>query len=100
MLTRVAGAFTVTNSTLLDALNTQNDNGKLEELKGSFGKMLGPRADGSFRVFSFRETLPLKIGPFLSMVSLLPRYTDNLILTGKRSSHWHPLILTHHGLPF
>jgi hypothetical protein len=84
MLTRVAGAFTVTNSTLLDALNTQNDNGQLEELKGSFVKMLGPRAEGSFRVFSFRETLPLKVGPVSSMVCSLPRYTDNpLILTGE-----------------
>ena len=63
LLRRIAGTFAVTNSTLLAALNANNDNGQLEELRGNFDKMLGPRNEGKFRVYSFRETKPLVNGP-------------------------------------
>ncbi|RYP41795.1 hypothetical protein DL767_000811 [Monosporascus sp. MG133] len=63
LLRRVAGIFAVTNSTLLAALNSENDNGQLEELRKNFSRMLGQSSDGKFRVFSFRETKPLVNGP-------------------------------------
>ncbi|RYP53732.1 hypothetical protein DL768_001332 [Monosporascus sp. mg162] len=63
LLRRIAGIFAVTNSTLLAALNSENDNGQLEELRKNFSRMLGQSSDGKFRVFSFRETKPLVNGP-------------------------------------
>ncbi|RYP70578.1 hypothetical protein DL771_005397 [Monosporascus sp. 5C6A] len=63
LLRRIAGIFAVTNSTLLAALNSENDNGQLEELRKNFSRMLGQSSDGKFRVFSFRETKPLGNGP-------------------------------------
>ncbi|KAK4210686.1 hypothetical protein QBC37DRAFT_447664 [Rhypophila decipiens] len=61
LLRRMASVFTVTNPKLLAALNSQADNGQLEELRTSFVKMLGPSSEGKFRVFSFRETKPLVV---------------------------------------
>ncbi|RYP65838.1 hypothetical protein DL770_008915 [Monosporascus sp. CRB-9-2] len=40
LLRRIAGIFAVTNSTLLAALNSENDNGQLEELRKNFSRML------------------------------------------------------------
>ena len=63
LLRRVASAVFVTNSTLLAALNSKNDNGQLEELGLSFVKMLGPRHEGKLLAFNFRENRPLVNGP-------------------------------------
>ncbi|KAI0097934.1 hypothetical protein GGR51DRAFT_566116 [Nemania sp. FL0031] len=56
LLTRIGGVFAVTNSKLLTALNTANDNGQLEELRREFSKMLGPQ----LQVVNFRETKPMR----------------------------------------
>jgi hypothetical protein len=78
LLRRIAGIFAVTNSTLLATLNAKNDNGQLEELRKSFAKMLGPRSEGKFEVYSFRETKPLVNGP-LGPVADLVRILNILI---------------------
>ncbi|KAM7210197.1 hypothetical protein V8F06_014418 [Rhypophila decipiens] len=71
LLRRMASVFTVTNPKLLAALNSQADNGQLEELRTSFVKMLGPSSEGKFRVFSFRETKPLVNGPAGPLATLV-----------------------------
>lgn len=73
LLRRIAGIFAVTNSTLLAALTTKNDNGQLEELSGNFARMLGPSSEGKFQVFSFRETKPLVNGPLGPVANLVSR---------------------------
>jgi hypothetical protein len=60
LLRRIAGAFKVTSSPLLAALNVQSgDDGQLEKLRDDFAKMLGPRKEGKLEVQNFRETAPL-----------------------------------------
>lgn len=59
MLRRIAGVFKVTNSPLLAALNAQNDNGQLEQLRDDFSKMLGRWNDGKLRAHALRESKPL-----------------------------------------
>ncbi|KAM7196630.1 hypothetical protein V8F33_006129 [Rhypophila sp. PSN 637] len=71
LLRRMASVFTVTNPKLLAALNSQADNGQLEELRRSFVRMLGPSSEGKFRVFSFRETKPLVNGPSGPLATLV-----------------------------
>jgi hypothetical protein len=56
LLARIGGLFKVTNTKLYSALNAQNDNGQLEELRYEFNKMLGPT--GGIRAVTFRETKP------------------------------------------
>jgi hypothetical protein len=79
LLRRIAGMVVVTNSTLLAALKSKNDNGQLEELRKSFAKMLGPSSEGKFQVFSFRETKPLVNGP-LGLAASLVRSPYTLII--------------------
>lgn len=71
MLRRIASIFAVTNSTLLSALDPKSDNGQLEEITEAFDKMLGPGGDGTFQVFSFRESKPVSNGPFGPMTDLV-----------------------------
>lgn len=71
LLRRIAGIFTVTNATLLAALNSASDDGHLEQLSGDFIKMLGPSNEGKFQVFSFRETRPLANGPLGPLADLV-----------------------------
>jgi hypothetical protein len=59
VLRRIAGALKVTNSPLLAALNSKNDDGQLEKLRDDFAKILGPRNEGKMRVENFRETVAL-----------------------------------------
>lgn len=58
-LRRIASLGVVTNPSLLAALNSQADNGQLEELQQSFVKMLGPHSERKFSVVNFQETKPL-----------------------------------------
>jgi len=102
LLRRIAGIFAVTNSTLLAALDAKNDNGQLEELRRSFVRMLGPRNEGKFQVFSFRETKPLvsgPLGPVANLVGILRTSIINpKILIRGRSFHSSRLILCRNGL--
>lgn len=59
LLASIGSIFTVTNTKLLSALNAENDNGQLEELRKDFQKMLGKPQEGRIRVVIFRETKPM-----------------------------------------
>lgn len=61
MLRGVSSAFKVTNSPLLNALNSESDDGQLERLRDDFSKLLGPPAEGKLRVQNYRETQPLSV---------------------------------------
>ncbi|MBE3041071.1 hypothetical protein IMZ48_00475 [Candidatus Bathyarchaeota archaeon] len=84
LLRRIADIFAVTNSTLLAALNSRSDNRQLEELALSVANMLGPRHEGKFQAFNFRETKPLMNGP-LGPAAHLVRELRNINRPRERS---------------
>jgi hypothetical protein len=51
----IASIAASTNPNILAPLDTNVDNGQLEELRDEFNKMLGTAAEGKFSVHSFRE---------------------------------------------
>ena len=72
MLARIGSVFIITNTALLGALNSDNDNGQLEELRTEFDKMLGPTENEGITVVNFRETKPMSnvaFGPTAREVS-------------------------------
>ena len=68
---RIAGIFAVTNSTLLAALNSKDNDGQLARMSLDFTKMLGPRSEGKFSTLNFQETKPLLNGPLGPMAELV-----------------------------
>jgi hypothetical protein len=71
MFRSIAGVAASTNPNLLADLDSSVDNGRLDELRDDFNKMLGPRREGKFWVQSFQETRPMAPVPHTPGMNLV-----------------------------
>lgn len=59
-LSRLGNKMETTRTPIVNALDQQSEDGQLLRLRDEFSKFMGQKTDGTFRVYNFMETKPVR----------------------------------------